>query len=609
MELSQLTAYAKEKYNIDEQHKWDGFKSFSVLCEPSTGKWAALLMRQWDGESGVMIELCDIKCGREVLSELSAPYLSPPFRMHGNKWVGVKIDSDTDAETVFRLFDKAVGACIRRGSIIVLADALPKKQAYTETALPVRSAEWVAPVITIPEKIREMTALYEYGDGLMQQKSKNFYVQGKFMEDYEDNAPWFGELNRYFTTYHDLRLAQLRGYFTWRTELRKGNFQPISASLAYIYIYELLNGVGVSSPEESLQKLKAFETDFIDSGTVDGGMRHNIRRWMTELAVVKAVAPELAVKYFDEAQTAQDNALAVLKNANEHSDAEVFDALCAMTSARLKKSPVITKHGDEGIRLFAEIWRSMLLRKAPDGKSFFESCFGCMKTLRWYPLSNAVYWQAEPFADAEYPVNEVHGYYCKDGLWFERLYPRLYFSKTLPNDFVRETDRLLRIYLKTGKALKQRESVSWAEPFINEVINADRQAKIEAAKPKITIRFSQLEQIRQDASVTRDSLLTEEELRQDAEDVTKTEAANAESKADCGILNAIQLQIMRALLKGADISAIIAEHRLMPSILADEINEALFDEIGDTVLDCDGANLSIIEDYKDDLLSLLNIEE
>ena len=44
MELSDLTAYAAEKYRIQEQHKWTEFPGFSVLCHPQTGKWVALLI-------------------------------------------------------------------------------------------------------------------------------------------------------------------------------------------------------------------------------------------------------------------------------------------------------------------------------------------------------------------------------------------------------------------------------------------------------------------------------------------------------------------------------------------------------------------------------------
>ena len=132
------------------------------------------------------------------------------------------------------------------------------------------------------------------------------------MEDYEDDAPWNGEFRRYFTTYHDLNLRQLRGYFTWRTRLRKGDFSPIAASLAYLYLYELLNGIGTSSPEDSLRKMREFEIGFLDSGIGDPGIRGNLRRWMLEYAVLHNVSPALARQYADPALLKKDSALAVL---------------------------------------------------------------------------------------------------------------------------------------------------------------------------------------------------------------------------------------------------------------------------------------------------------
>ena len=86
------------------------------------------------------------------------------------------------------------------------------------------------------------------------------------MEDYEDDVPWNGTYKRYFPTYHDLNLPQLRGYFTWRTHVRRGEFLPIPTSLAYLYVYELLNGIGASSPEDVLQKLREFEAACGKSG-------------------------------------------------------------------------------------------------------------------------------------------------------------------------------------------------------------------------------------------------------------------------------------------------------------------------------------------------------
>ena len=88
MKLAELTAYAEEKYHIQEQHQWADSPEFSVLSFPRSGSWAAFLMRQKDPKTGEVVERCDLKCGEQTLTSFSAPYLSPAFRMRGPKWVG-----------------------------------------------------------------------------------------------------------------------------------------------------------------------------------------------------------------------------------------------------------------------------------------------------------------------------------------------------------------------------------------------------------------------------------------------------------------------------------------------------------------------------------------
>jgi hypothetical protein len=70
-------------------------------------------------------------------------------------------------------------------------------------------------------------------------------------------------------------------------------------------------------------------------------------------------------------------------------------------------------------------------------------------------------------------------------------------------------------------------------------------------------------------------------------------------------LDALQVQILRSLLEGGDAAKIMKDNHLMPSIVADAINEAFFDEIGDTVLLCEGDLLSLVEDYIEDVENYL----
>ena len=130
-----------------------------------------------------------------------------------------------------------------------------------------------------------------------------------------------------------------------------------------------------------------------------------------------------------------------------------------------------------------------------------------------------------------------------------------------------------------------------------------------AARPRLVLDLSGLDRIRRDASATRDSLLSGEELAEtedaskEAEDAPVEYASAVETAA--GIpLESLYIRVIRALLEGRDAAALLREEHVMPSVAADEINEALFEEFGDTVMICDDDRLSLVEDYREALEQL-----
>ena len=173
--------------------------------------------------------------------------------------MGVTFGNDTDREEVCRLLDRAVEGGEGPGATIVLENK-PQAQrvVYGDTPLPGVRRGFPDLADPVPAKIAQMRKLYRYGEDTFRERCENFCRQGKFMEDYEDDEPWSGDYKRYFPTYHDLNVRQLRGYFTWRAQVRRGEYPPTATSFAYLYVYELLNGIGAASPEESLEKLEAF---------------------------------------------------------------------------------------------------------------------------------------------------------------------------------------------------------------------------------------------------------------------------------------------------------------------------------------------------------------
>ena len=670
MDISELTAYAEEKYHIAAQFRKRQFSGGGELYRgelhnPYTGKLAAVLMRQWDTEAGEELQFCDLKCGHASLRRFSESWLTAPFRMQGPDWVGIRFDERTDPETVFRLFDEAMklgrawGYTITLGSMhrgpdpgyrdtpLPPPDARPKRETpkepeaeqltlqglidkamaaasealsevftlggerqesgYRDTPLPRPGAPRAAS--GTPEKLREMRRLYEYGVHSFRDTCRNFYVQGKFMEDYEDDAPWSGELRLYFPTYHDLRLEQLRGYFTWRTALRRGEYGPICTSLAYLYIYELLNDIGAADAADSLRKLREFEAGFLDSGLGDSGIRRNLRRWMLEKAVVSGLPPETVREYADPETLRRDAALAALRDAKTRPDGEIFDALVVFAGSKLSKSPAA--QSAEGQRLFARVWRLAAAKYREEGKSLFTLCFGGCRSHRWDPLANAVYYQHRRPKAGTVELDEARSYTFNGGTWSEKCYQERSFDKKLLEGLLHETERQLRLYLNLGRRLQEKPEEAWAAPYIQAVIEEDRRARAEAERKKVTIDLSGLDRIRRDASLTRDSLLTEDDLRE-AEAAAAEAAPAPEETPEApaaprpeGPLDREQAQLLALLLRGEPVKGWLAERRRMPTVEADAINEALFDEIGDSVLECDGDEISLVEDYREDVLRIL----
>lgn len=409
-----------------------------------------------------------------------------------------------------------------------------------------------------------------------------------------------------------MNIPQLRGYFTWRTRVRKGDFSPIAASLAYIYVYELLNGIGTDSPEDALRKLKGFEIGYIDSKIGDPHMRTNLYRWMLEYAVLNNVPPTLARQYADPDLMETDASLPILKNPKEYSDEEIFSAICSFAAKRFKQSPVLKKDDKKGKHLFAAVWRYASEKYSQNGKTLFTACFGKQKVFPWYPLANSIYWAEYPHSDTDYVLNPCRSFHCRDGVWTEKRYANLYFDSDRFHAFMHETERVIRRCLKTGHYLRKNPEEAWVTPYVEQVLKEERQAEIEAARPKITIDLSDLEQIRQDAIITRDSLLTEEEIDAAADYGQKsqpteepTQTINQNETESIAELDATHSRILLALLRGESVETYMKVNHLMPSVAADTINEALFDEIGDNVLECDGNTITLVEDYREDILQMV----
>ena len=70
-------------------------------------------------------------------------------------------------------------------------------------------------------------------------------------------------------------------------------------------------------------------------------------------------------------------------------------------------------------------------------------------------------------------------------------------------------------------------------------------------------------------------------------------------------LDEAHLTILQTLLRGETAEGQISAAHLMPALVVDTINEAFYDEIGDNILEYDGNEISLIEDYREDVAAIL----
>ncbi|MFT3952636.1 MAG: TerB N-terminal domain-containing protein [Oscillospiraceae bacterium] len=84
-----------------------------------------------------------------------------------------------------------------------------------------------------------------------------FRAQAAYMADFSDAFDGLVPYEAAEPSYQSMNFAQLRTYFTWRTNARAGRVTPTNAAYAVLYGYELLLGVGADCPQDALDKLLA----------------------------------------------------------------------------------------------------------------------------------------------------------------------------------------------------------------------------------------------------------------------------------------------------------------------------------------------------------------
>ena len=460
----------------------------------------------------------------------------------------------------------------------------------------------VAHAEKMPSLLRTARSLENNPSNPWQSRESIFLKQAKLLVNYEDDYEFHDPVVRYYPTYQTLTDQELRGYFSWRTKLRKGDVQKTSLSFAFLYIYELINQIGVSDSMDGYQKLVSFRDAY---GTLDKGILFHMERWITDYVVYYALDANLLA---GSKQVLFDRSITVLDLIREQEDAKIMYAIKQLSPKWLSRSKFYAANQSDCDTVIVRVLRRVSDHYATrTKKTMVEQFFGSLFSYQASVFETAVFSDPLKKRTFEYAVDERCVYRCQNGLWTVTKHP----SSLRPNgkleDILKTIDAVMREEYAYKHQVKYETETKWLIKIIHEETQALLAQKKAAEAKKLTIDYSQLSRIRQEAAITQEKLTVdqEDETVCDVKTVipepkTKEEPQPVQPAADCP-LSEQEHRLLRCLLYGESISWIQSEGYML-SVLVDGINEKLYDTFMDSVLD---DTPELIEDYIEDLKEMV----
>lgn len=450
-----------------------------------------------------------------------------------------------------------------------------------------------------PPEYAEMQRIANGRKGMFMSSAELFYRQGKLMEDFCESYESPVALTRHFPTYRDMSIPQLRSYFSWRTAVRRGEIKATSLSYAFLYIYELLNLIGVKNAEEGFLRLTDFCEKYCE---LDMRISPYTDIWLTDFAAYYNLPAALTEGLNG---IKNDNALLTLMNYKNESSESVLEALDCFSSYRLQNSVFYKKHPLETAETAYSLFCSLAeYYENREGGDIFICLFAKPLRERYFMFRSAVFYEKKPHPDCIYEISPIFKYSCKNGEWhITRFFPVKDKAGKI-GALLKATDYYLRQRYGHKSSLKKPEVSVLFDELIKRAVNEQYKESLERKKPVINIDISKLQGIRDTAEVTRDKLIVEEE---EPEYLPAPEPPAKEEPQDGDILRPPLKEILIAIIRGENPETVARKKGIMLSVAVEEINETLFDDFGDTVIDFDGDTPIIIEDYEDELKGMFNI--
>lgn len=530
----------------------------------------------------------------------------------------------------------------------------PDEIAYPHESLPDNLTERETLLV---EKIAEMRKLREltYNGYIVQRCAEvTFVLQGDFMADVTDDFTRNAFCGMPTPMYAAMSISQLRTYFTWRTDARRGVFRQTDKAYVLLYAFELLNKIGALSSEDAFGKL----LDLWNGCSFAKYLDELMPRWLKDFSAfndISAAFPDINDFLKSPKKTPEEQACEELFSRNFH---DKLDFLADNSAYDIRKSSFFSEETKPLLNGAAELVLKALDRFFTEKDVDLDALLGgqLKKDYAWKPFDGALvnldrtdgFHAVKISASERYcirrgePVRECFSFTPQRGFIgyvLKSIEARLrvntgFKRKIVPNENMLEND--LKNREKLLNAVKDEEFSRTIQNAVDEFCRKNgifpqkkspkkSEDYVEYTKKDISIDISKLQEIREKSEETAKKLIVEEapdealleqlseqisdkefdekisEFAGFSEDLPETEQNHADLPEDLpeewrgffGNLTKDEREILEKMCDGKSADAVCREMGLLPETVFEEINNKAMDFVLDIVIE----NGEIIPDY------------
>lgn len=502
----------------------------------------------------------------------------------------------------------------------------------------------------VPARIRQYIKDRRAAKRTFKDSKERFYMDAVEMVDITDCAP----MERFFpgemVAYENMTLPQLRSYFTFRTNFRKGMYMTgVQEAYVRLLTNELLLLVGVKDAEEAWQALQVIVRVYAQNG-IGIWSWYMIRGWMKDFVVYYDLSNHMDSVFAEEMRS--DANTEKMLHIEDYDNAAIWEMLQELAPRDF--SHCVKQVGDDELVKLSVVTmfqKAVDSYRRTDGLDIAKIISGELVCERVSLFYGAVFWKPAMVRKATVRINGVRSYICKYGSWYlQHYYVRDdSYARQLLATLMHETDRQLRIANHCAYKLKPKPlSVTLRhvvkksiEEAVKTLVTAREQARRQVLVDMLRVEAANLSRIRADAAVTMEQLLNDEERGVGAAppqatvspsesdkrpfDTIKTTPAGKAEKTPTTSANLPQApaatlpqdgmasllpqerQFLLLLLDSEDWRAYLKNNHMMVSVTIESINDKLYDTFGDTVLQEEEGQPLLLEDYRDELAELLHV--